>query len=322
MATWAAEGLRLRRRWVSGAYGPKYGALLALMALILGNFYFTPNFMSWTNGSNLAQQVTPTVLAATGMTLVVAAGGIDLSVGSVMAVAAAVAAVLMPHGMLVATAASFAAAGVIGATNGVMTARFGIQPIVVTLAMLIAGRGLAEIISNDGQLILITNDRFNLLGQGRLGPISVPVLLMVAIVGVTGFIMRETIFGRYVVAVGGNAEAARLAGIPVLRTRVIVYGMSAVFAALAGLVEAARLGASDPAKIGLGMELDAIAAVVVGGTLLSGGRSNIPGTLIGAVLLQVIATTMNMHLVGFAWSLVAKAVIVLAAVYVQRPTRA
>ncbi len=144
---------------------------------------------------------------------------------------------------------------------------------------------------------------------------------MVAVVGVTWFVARETIFGRYVVAIGGNAEAARMAGIPVLRTRVAVYGISAIFAAVAGLVEAARLGASDPAKIGLGMELDAIAAVVVGGTLLSGGRCNIPGTLLGAMLLQVIATSMNMHLVGFAWSLVVKAVILLAAVYVQRPAR-
>ncbi len=322
MATWAAaEGFRLCRWWGSGAYGPKYGALLALIALVLGNVFFTPNFVSWANGANLALQVTTTVLAATGLALVVAAGGIDLSVGSVMAVAAAVAAVLIPHGVLVAMAASLVAAGAIGATNGVMTARFGIQPIVVTLAMLIAGRGLAQVISNDGQLILITSDRFNQLGQGRLGPISIPVLVMVAVVGVTWFIMRETIFGRYVVAVGGNAEAARMAGIPVLRTRVAVYGISALFAALAGLVEAARLGASDPAKIGLGMELDAIAAVVVGGTVLSGGRSNIPGTLIGAVLLQVIATSMNMHLVGFAWSLVVKAIILLAAVYVQRPAR-
>ena len=238
-----------------------------------------------------------------------------------MAVAAAVAAVSMPHGVLLATAASLVAAGAIGATNGLLTARFGIQPIVVTLAMLIAGRGLAEVISNDGQLILITSDRFNQLGQGRIGPISIPVLLMAAVVGVAWFVMRETIFGRYVLAVGGNAEAARMAGIPVLRTRVAVYGISAILAALAGLVEAARLGASDPAKIGLGMELDAIAAVVVGGTLLSGGRSNVVGTLIGAVLLQVIATTMNMHLVGFAWSLVVKAAILLLAVYVQRPAR-
>ena len=321
MATWAAEGFGLRRWWGSGAYGPKYGALLALIALVLGNVFFTPNFVSWANASNLALQVTTTVLAATGLTLVVAAGGIDLSVGSVMAVAAAVAAVSMPHGVLLATAASLVAAGAIGATNGLLTARFGIQPIVVTLAMLIAGRGLAEVISNDGQLILITSDRFNQLGQGRIGPISIPVLLMAAVVGVAWFVMRETIFGRYVLAVGGNAEAARMAGIPVLRTRVAVYGISAILAALAGLVEAARLGASDPAKIGLGMELDAIAAVVVGGTLLSGGRSNVVGTLIGAVLLQVIATTMNMHLVGFAWSLVVKAAILLLAVYVQRPAR-
>lgn len=321
MATWAAETFRLRHRWAVAGYGPKYGALLALIALLLGNLFFTPNFVSLASASNLAVQVTATVLAATGLTLVIAAGGIDLSVGSVMAVAAALAAVLMPYNVLLAVAASLVAAGAIGTVNGVMTARFGIQPIVVTLAMLIAGRGLAQVISNNGQLILITSDPFHQLGQGRLGPFSIPVLLMIAVVGVSWFVMRETIFGRYVLAVGGNADAARMAGIPVFKTRVAVYAISAVLAGVAGLIEAARLGASDPAKIGLGMELDAIAAVVVGGTLLSGGRANIPGTLIGAVLLQVIATTMNMHLVGFAWSLVVKAVILLAAVYVQRPAR-
>ena len=321
MATWAAEHFRLRHRWGVAGFGPRYGALLALVALLLGNVFFTPNFVSWASASNLAVQVTPTVLAATGLTLVIAAGGIDLSVGSVMAVAAALVAVLMPHGVLLAAVASLAGAGAIGAVNGVITARLEIQPIVVTLAMLIGGRGLAQVISNNGQLILITSDSFNQLGQGRIGPFSIPVLLMVAVVGVTWFVMRETIFGRYVLAVGGNADAARMAGISVFKTRVAVYAISAVLAGVAGLVEAARLGASDPAKIGFGMELDAIAAVVIGGTLLSGGRSNIAGTLIGAVLLQVISTTINMHLVGFAWSLVVKAAILLAAVYVQRPAR-
>ncbi len=321
MATSTVTEINAEKSWWRPGYSARYGALLALVGLVLANALFTPNFVTWANLSNITLQVATTVLASLGLTLVVAARGIDLSVGSVMAVAAAVAAITLPHGLPLAITASLAAGAAIGATNGVMTARFGIQPIVVTLAMLIAGRGLAQVISNNGQLILITNDRFSQLGSGRIGPFPIPALLMIIAVALTWFVMRETVFGRYVLAVGGSAEAARMAGIPVQGTRVAVYLISGTLAALAGLVEAARLGASDPAKIGLGMELDAIAAVVVGGTVLSGGRANVPGTLIGALLLQVISTSMNMHLVGFAWSLVVKAVILLAAVYIQRPSR-
>ncbi len=320
MTASAAEGWRLP--WQMRAeYGVRYGAIFALAIIVTANVFLTPGFATWATASNLALQVATTVLAATGLTLVIAAGGIDLSVGSVMALAAAVVAVSLPHGILLATAAALAAGAAIGAANGAMTARFGIQPIVVTLAMLIAGRGLAEVVSNNGQLILITNARFAQLGRGHIGPFSVPALIMVLLLGLAWLAMRETVFGRYVLAVGGSADAARMAGIPVLRTRMLVYTFSGLLAAVAGLVEAARLGASDPAKIGLGMELDAIAAVVVGGTPLAGGACNVPGTLIGALLLQVVTTSMNMHLVGFAWSLIVKALILLAAVYVQRPRR-
>jgi simple sugar transport system permease protein/ribose transport system permease protein len=307
------------REWLG--YTVQHGALVALVVLVLANLLFTPHFASWANLANVGLQVSTTVLAATGLTLVIASGGIDLSVGSVMALAAAVAAVSLPHGVLLAVGVSLAAGTAVGAVTGTMTARLSIQPIVVTLAMLIAGRGLAQVVSNNGQLILIANERFNQLGRGNIGPLPVPVVLMLLVIAFAWFVMRDTIFGRYVLAVGGSAAAARMSGVPVIRTRLAVYMISGFLAALAGLVEAARLGASDPAKIGLGMELDAIAAVVIGGTLLSGGRANVPGTLIGALLLQVITTGMNMHVVGFAWALVVKAAILLAAVYLQRTAR-
>jgi galactofuranose transport system permease protein len=314
----SAETGRLRE-WLG--YTVQHGALVAFGVLVLANLLFTPHFASWANLANVGLQVSTTVLAATGLTLVIASGGIDLSVGSVMALAAAVAAVTLPHGVLLAVGVSLGAGTAVGAVTGTMTARLSIQPIIVTLAMLIAGRGLAQVISNNGQLILIANERFSQLGRGSIGPLPVPVVLMLLVIAVVWYVMRDTIFGRHVLAVGGSAAAARMAGVPVVRTRVAVYMISGFLAGLAGLVEAARLGASDPARIGLGMELDAIAAVVIGGTLLSGGRANVPGTLIGALLLQVITTGMNMHVVGFAWALVVKAAILLAAVYLQRTAR-
>jgi ribose/xylose/arabinose/galactoside ABC-type transport system permease subunit len=135
------------------------------------------------------------------------------------------------------------------------------------------------------------------------------------------FALRMTPFGRYVLAAGGNPAAARLAGVPVRRTLITVYVLSALLAGLAGLLEASRLGASDAARIGLNIELDAIAATVVGGTALTGGRATIMGTVIGALVMQVIATSFNMLLVPYAWSLAFKAVIILGAVYAQRPRR-
>ena len=196
-----------------------------------------------------------------------------------------------------------------------------VQPIVVTLATLIAGRGLAQVISRDGQLVTIDHPGFQSLGRGLLGPVPVPVIVALVVVAGAAFILRATPFGRYVLAAGGNPAAARLAGVPVGRTIVTVYAASAVLAGLAGLIVAARLGASDAAKIGLNVELDAIAAVVVGGTALSGGRATILGTVVGALIMQVIATSFNMLLVPYAWSLALKAAIIVIAVYLQRPKR-
>jgi len=145
--------------------------------------------------------------------------------------------------------------------------------------------------------------------------------MALAVVGVAAVALRSTAFGRYVLAAGGNPAAARLAGVPVRRTLITVYATSAALAGVAGLIEAARLGASDAAKIGLNVELDAIAAVVVGGTALSGGRATVLGTVVGALIMQVIATSFNMLLVPYSWSLALKAAIILVAVYLQRPKR-
>ena len=312
-----SEGASVRRRLA--ALGPTYGALAALVLLVVFNIIFTPNFVTVNNFWNILLQVSTTVLVAVGMTMVIAAGGVDLSVGSVMAIASALAATMLNRGVLVAMLAALLVALSVGTLNGWLIARFRIQPIIATLALLITGRGVAQVMSRGGQLIPFSNPTFEYLGKGYVGPVPVPVLVMLLALGVAIFVMRATSFGRYVVATGGNEAAARLAGVKTARTKIAVYAVSGVLAGLAGLIETARLGASDAAKVGLNIELDAIAAVVVGGTPLTGGRASVIGTLIGALIMQVITTSFNMRLIPFSWSLVLKAAIILIAVYLQRP---
>lgn len=300
-------------------YAPTYGAAAALLLLLVANMIFTPNFVDVNNFRNILLQVAPTVLVAVGMTLVIATGGIDLSVGSVMAIAAAMAAVNLDMGVGVAVLLALLISVAAGVFNGTLISVFRIQPIIVTLALLISGRGIAQVISNGGQLIEFDNPAFEYLGTGYIGPFPVQVVIMLLVVALAIFLMRATSFGRYVAAVGGNETAARLSGVKVHRTKIAVYAISGLLAGLAGLIEAARAEASDAQKVGLNMELDAIAATVVGGTPLTGGRATIIGTLIGALIMQVITTSINMKGYSYSWSLVIKAAIILIAVYIQRP---
>jgi ribose/xylose/arabinose/galactoside ABC-type transport system permease subunit len=300
-------------------YAPTYGAAAALLLLLIANMVFTPNFADVNNFRNILLQVAPTVLVAVGMTLVIATGGIDLSVGSVMAISSAMAAVNLGSGVGVAMLLALLVSLAAGIFNGTLISVFRIQPIIVTLALLISGRGVAQVISNGGQLIEFQNPTFAYLGSGFIGPFPVQVLIMLAVVAAAIFVMRATSFGRYVAAVGGNEAAARLSGVKVHRTKIAVYAISGLLAGLAGLIEAARAEASDAQKVGLNIELDAIAATVVGGTPLTGGRATIIGTLIGALIMQVITTSFNMNGIKFSWSLVIKAAIILIAVYIQRP---
>lgn len=321
MATAVAPRQAPRRNPLALA-GPGTGALVALVLLVVLNALFTPNFATAGNLVNVLWQASTVVLVGVGMTLVIATGGVDLSVGSIMAIAAALAATQFERGWFAAGAIAMAGAAAVGALNGTLIARNAVQPIVVTLATLIAGRGLAQVLSNDGQLVPITDAVALAFGRGRLGPIPIPVIVAALVVAVAAFVLRATPFGRYVLATGGNAPAARLAGVPTRRTLVTVYALSGLLAGIAGLLEASRLGASDGAKIGLNIELDAIAATVIGGTALTGGRATIVGTVIGALVMQVIATSFNMLLVPYAWSLVLKAAIIVVAVWAQRPGRA
>jgi len=213
------------------------------------------------------------------------------------------------------------AAGVGGLFNGVLVTRFQIQPIIATLILYIAGRGIAQVLTN-GNLQSFRNPAFEYIAYGR--PLGVPlqVWLMVVIALLAAWLVRATVFGRYLLAVGDNEAAARLAGVPVGAVKLAVYGVSGLLAGVAGLIVVAINRASDANQVGLNMELDAIAAVAVGGTALTGGRAYVLGTLLGACILQLIRYTLLARGVPDAAALVVKAAIIVAAVYLLRPRRA
>lgn len=295
-----------------------HGAAAALLVLLVANALFTPGFVSLATMGNVALQVSTTVIVALGMTLVIATGGIDLSVGAVMAVSSVIGATFLDRGAPVATALAMLAALAVGIGNGVLVAYQQVPPIIVTLAGLIMGRGVAQVLVEGNPLVAFSHPSFERLGKGSVGPVPVPVLVALVLLGIAVALMRHTTFGRWVLATGGNPRAAHLAGVPVSAVKLVTYAASGGLAGLAGLIETARLAAADAGKIGQAMELDAIVAVVVGGTALSGGRANLTGTVIGAVLMGVLTTSFNMHLLSPAWAQMVKAIILVAAVWTQR----
>jgi ribose/xylose/arabinose/galactoside ABC-type transport system permease subunit len=294
-----------------------HGVYVAISALLLFNLAFTPNFATVGNLRLQLVQVVPIAIVALGMALVVATEGIDLSVGAVMAITAAVIPLYLGYGPWAAVSVGIAAGVVVGALNGTLVAFCGIQPIIATLGVLVAGRAVALVMA-DGRLVEIFDPTLSSLGNGTVGGFPVTVLIVAALSVVVVVAVRWSIFGRRLVAVGGNRKAARLAGLPVRRTLLTVYIASGALAALAGVVNTARLGASDPSFVGQLIELSAITAVVVGGTPLSGGRIRVVGTLMGALLMQLIAATVIQHDLPDSVARMIQAAIIVVAVYMQR----
>jgi len=238
-------------------------------------------------------------------------------VGAVMALAASTIPLYIGYGVVPAVLIAIFVGAVIGAFNGIMIALIGVQPIVATLAVMVAGRGLALLIANE-QLKSVTDP--GVLALGRDAVLGVPFSVIIAVVLVAGvaLLVNKTTFGKQLIAVGGSRRASELAGLPVKRILLLVYVLAAGLAAVAGVIGTARLGASVPSTIGNLIELSAITAVVVGGTPLTGGQVKVLGTVAGALLLQFISATLIKHNVPDAYSQIAQAVIILVAVYIQR----
>ncbi len=314
MSTTVEAPTQVGRSWT--AWLRDNGVYAALVLLLLFNLVFTANFMTVGNFRTQLIQASPIIVVALGMALVIGTEGVDLSVGAVMALAAAVVPLYLGYGFLAAIAVALLAGLLAGLVNGTLVAVVGVQPIVATLALFVGGRGLALVLA-DGQLKSISDETFLALGTGDLLGVPVIVVAAAVVAVVMAFVVRRTTFGRQLVAVGGNRRASELSGLPVKRILLGTYVISGLLAAVAGILATSRLQASDPSTIGLLFELYAITAVVVGGTPLSGGKVRVLGTIAGALLMQLIDATLVKHNISDSWSQITQAVIIIAAVYLQ-----
>ncbi|MGW5260315.1 ABC transporter permease [Microbispora sp. NPDC004025] len=298
------------------AWAQEYGVYAAVGVLLLFNVLFTPHFLDVANFRTQLVQVAPIVIVSLGMALVIGTQGIDLSVGSVMALAAALVALYLGYGAWPALLVALVGGAVAGTAGGALVAYVGVQPIVATLALLVGVRGLANVLVP--QLVEFRNPDLIALGGSSLSGVPVIVVIAAVLTLLMAFLVRRTTFGRQVVAIGGNRAASELSGLPVRRVLLLVYVISGVLAALAGVLATARLQASDPTSLGLFIELSAITAVVVGGTPLSGGRIRVLSTVMGALLMQLLSATLIKHNLPQSWTQIMQAVIILAAVYATR----
>lgn len=303
-----------------------HGGLIALGLILVFNIIVTPNFLQTQTLAVNISQVATIAIVAMGMTLVIATGGIDLSVGAVMALSGALAPLIFMSdfgqaypalGLIGALFFPLVAALVCGLFNGVIVAVLKVQPIIATLILFISGRGIAQVLTN-GNLQTFSYPEFSYLGTGKILGFPFQGWLALAIACVLFWVVNRTVFGRYLLAIGGNERAAKLAGGPVRRVKIGAYVICSVLSGLAGLIVVAINSASDAARNGNLMELDAIAAAVVGGALLQGGKAPIFGAILGAVIIQLVKYTLLANGVEDEVALIAKAAIILAAVYIQQ----
>lgn len=305
----------------------KYSSIVLLLIFIVLNAIFTPSFFNLNNLNNIITQICPVILCGMGMTLVISTGGIDISVGSVMAMAGVLMAKLMPDtGLYPAILCAVLAAVLVGALAGFMVGKLQLQAMVVTLGLMLAIRGAAQVLC-DGRDIYF--DKLGAVGYQITswgsykigGAIPVQIIPIVTAVGIVWLMAEKTVLGHQIQAVGDNQKSSALAGINTARTMIIVYGLSSFFAAFAGIFQAAKVAVAAGSSLGQLAELDAIAAVVIGGTPMSGGKAHVLGTVIGALIMQMITLTCVMNDIPSQYAQVFKAIILIFAVFIQRKER-
>jgi ribose transport system permease protein len=311
----------------------RFQSLLALALLLVAMSFVSDRFLTIDNGLNVLRQISINICLSIGMTMIILSGGIDLSVGSVLALCGAIGAGLLKNGIVLShwnVALQFTVLGAIvagisvgltaGWINGFVITRLKVPPFVATLGMLGIARGLTQLWTGN---FPVTNlgDEFRFMGTGYWLGVPMPVWISAALVLVFAIVTRRTRFGRHLYAIGGNERAAMLSGLNVDRTKRIVYMLGGGLAGVAGLMLAARLDAADP-KVGIGDELNSIAAVVIGGTSLSGGRGSIWGTVLGCLIIGVLNNGLVLLGVSSDWQLVVKGVVIIVAVAVDRASAA
>ncbi|KAA1181858.1 ABC transporter permease subunit [Paenibacillus sp. B2(2019)] len=303
-----------------GQITQKLGPLLGLIILIIIVTVLNPSFMEPLNILNLLRQVAINALIAFGMTFVILTGGIDLSVGSILALSSAFTANLMLSGWdpILAIVVGCLAGGLMGMVNGLMITKGRMAPFIATLATMTIFRGLT-LVYTDGNPITGLGDSmtFQLFGRGYLLGIPVPAITMIIVFAVLWIVLHKTPFGRKTYAIGGNEKASIISGIKVDRIKIIIYSLTGMLSALAGAILTSRLNSAQPTA-GTSYELDAIAAVVLGGTSLTGGRGRIVGTLIGALIIGILNNGLNLLGVSSFYQMVVKGIVIAIAVLIDR----
>jgi ribose transport system permease protein len=307
----------------------RFQSLIALLLLCILLSILTDKFFTAANGLNVLRQVAVNICIATGMTLIVLTGGIDLSVGSVLALCSAITAGLFKNGLIFPSADLFVGFTILGAVlagvivgsllgffNGFAITLFKVPPFVATLAMLTIARGFTMLYTG-GHPISNLGESFATIGTGSFIGIPVPVWIAAVVVLIAVFITQKTRLGRYIYAIGGNETAARLSGIRISKVKMIVYGIGGALAAVGGVIVASRLDSAQP-NAGVSYELDAIAAVVIGGTSLNGGKGSVWGTVIGAIIIGVLNNGLVLMNVSPFWQQVVKGGVILLAVIIDK----
>lgn len=308
--------------------------LMGLAGILLFNVFFTPSFFDleirdgrlYGSLVDVLNRGAIGVILATGMTLVIATGGVDLSVGSVMAISGALAAIMLNEtqvGLLCIIPCALAASVLAGFLNGALVAYARIQPIVATLILMVSGRGIARYITGEKVITMVDDTfspAFDFIGSGHFLGLPFPVTIFVVLFIVTLVVVRKTVLGLFIESVGANEKASQAAGINAKGIKLAVYAFSGLCAGLAGLIDTSNINAADTVNAGVFTELDAIFAVVVGGTALTGGRFTLAGSLIGALLLQALLTTMYTYGVPSATAPVPKALVIICVCLLQSQT--
>lgn len=299
----------------------KYKSLIGLVLLCIVITIVTPNFLSVSNITNVFTQVSVNAIIAIGMTFVILTGGIDLSVGSTLAISGAVgASIVKSTGNVFLAIIVAAVIGIaVGLINGLLVSKGKLQAFIVTLATMTIFRG-ATLVFTDGTPISKLPEAFVKIGNGKLGFMPIPVIITIIIAIIAVYALSQTRFGRYLYALGGNEDASRLSGINTDKIKTLVYVVSGFASAIAGVIITSRIGSASP-NAGTGFELDAIAVVVIGGTSLAGGEGTITGTLIGALIIGVLNNGLNLMNVSPFYQSIVKGLVILIAVLLDKKSR-
>lgn len=300
----------------------KYKSLVGLILLVVVVSILSPAFLSTKNILNVLKQTSVNAIIAAGMTFVILTGGIDLSVGSILAISGAFAASLLVggHSIIVAVLVAILVGALVGFLNGVVIAKGKLQPFIATLATMTILRGATLVFTEGKPITLGSNEvamSFGKIGGGTILGIPAPVIIMVLVFIVCFYILNSTKTGRYTYALGSNEEATKLSGISTDKIKIWVYTISGILSAVAGVIITSRLYSAQPTA-GTGYELDAIAAVVLGGTSLSGGKGKITGTIIGALIIGVLSNALNILDVSSYYQMIVKGIVILIAVLLDR----